>query len=72
MPVTTRRQQAAVGAGTQQPASQARHDDSRRHTKEADEAAKQHQFIEDIIGTGAKGQRHACMVHGPHLYTACA
>ncbi len=75
MPVTTRRQQAAVvvGAGRQPAASQA-DNTSRRHTKEAEDAEKEHQFIEDVIGTGADRQWHACManallvhVHKPHV-----
>lgn len=72
MPVTTRRQQAAVGDGTQQPAaSQAHHDTSRRQAKEADDAAKEQKFIEDVIGTGAERHWHACMADALCMCISC-
>ena len=74
MPVTTRRQQAAVVGTGRQPAASRADNTSRRYTKEAEDAAKEHQFIEDVIGTGADRQWHACMadaslvhVHKPHV-----
>jgi hypothetical protein len=70
MPVTTRRQQAAVvGAGTQPTASRAHDDTSCHRAKEAEDAAKEHKFIEDVIGTGAERDWHACMADALCIFT---